>query len=84
MRWRAFWSGQLSEAEAAAIRIRVLEDPKYREEFRDALEALAFMEALADASENREILRDFRWILHERRSKRRLGLAFLSGSHFRS
>ena len=73
------WSGQLSEAEAEAIHARVREDPKYREEFHGAMEVLASMEALADDSENREILRDYRRILHERRSKRRLALGMAAG-----
>ena len=73
------WSDQMSEAEAAAIHIRVQEDPRYREEFHGAMEVLASMEALADDSENREILRDFRRILHERRSRRRLGLGIAAG-----
>ena len=73
------WSDQLSEAEAAAIHIRVQGDPKYREKFHGAMEVLAAMEALADDSENREILRDFRRILHERRSKRRLALGIAAG-----
>ena len=73
------WSGQLSEAEAEAIHARMQEDPKYREELHGAMEVLASMEALADDSENCEILRDYRRILHERRSKRRLALGMAAG-----
>ena len=73
------WSDQLSEAEAEAIHTRVQGDPKYREEFHGAMEVLAAMEALADDSENQEILRDVRRILHERRSKRRLVLGIAAG-----
>ncbi len=73
------WSDELSEAEAEAIHARVREDPRFREEFHGAMEVLASMEALADDSENREILRDFRRILHERRSKRRLALGIAAG-----
>ena len=73
------WSDELSEAEAEAIHARVQEDPRFREELHGAMEVLASMEALADDSENREILRDFRRILHERRSKRRLGLGIAAG-----
>lgn len=68
------WSGELSEAEAAAIHARAQEDPKYREELHGAMEDLASMEALADDGDNREILRDFRRVLHRGRSKRRLAL----------
>ena len=73
------WSDELSEAEAEAIHARVREDPRFREELHGAMEVLASMEALADDSENREILRDFRRILHERRSKRRLALGIAAG-----
>ena len=73
------WSDELSEAEAEAIHARVREDPRFREEFHGAMEVLASMEALADDSENREILRDFRRILHERGSKRRLALGIAAG-----
>lgn len=73
------WSDQLSEAEAAAIQIRVQGDSRYREEFYGAMEVLASMEPLVDESENREILRDCRGILHEHRSKRRLALGVAAG-----
>ena len=73
------WSDDLSEDEAEAIHARAQEDPGFREELHGAMEALASMEALADDSESREILRDFRRILHERRSKRRLGLGIAAG-----
>ena len=73
------WSDELSEAEAEAIRARVQEDPRYREEFHGAMEVLAAMEALADDKENAEILRDWRRLLDERRSKRRLALGIAAG-----
>ena len=73
------WSDRLSEPEAAAIHARAQEDPRYREELHGAMEVLASMEALAHDSENREILRDFRRVLHERRSKRRLALGIAAG-----
>ena len=73
------WSDDLSEDEAEAIHARAQEDPGFREELDGAMEVLASMEALADDSGNREILRDYRRILQERRSKRRLGLGIAAG-----
>ena len=73
------WSGQLSEAEAAAIHNRIQGDPKYREEFRGSMEVLAGMQALAGDSETREILREYRRLLYERRSKRRAALGMAAG-----
>ena len=73
------WSDQLSEAEAAAIHNRVQGDPRYREEFRGSMEVLAGMEALTGDNETRETLREYRRILHERRSKRRAALGIAAG-----
>ena len=73
------WSDQLSEAEAAAIHNRVHADPRYREELHGSMEVLAGMEALAGDSETREILRECRRLLQERRSKQRLALGIAAG-----
>lgn len=68
------WSDQLSEAEAAAIRNRVRNDPEYGEKLEDLLELLASMEGLANEREIREIVLDFRRLVRERRAKRRTAL----------
>ena len=73
------WSEQLSEAEAAAIHCRVQGEPKYREALDGSLEFLAGVEALADDSEIQEIAREYRRLLQERRTKRRLALGMAAG-----
>ncbi len=71
------WSGDFSEAEAAAMHRRAQSDPKYREELHGSMEVLAAMESLADDDECLEIVRDCRRVLREHRLKRRgaLGVA---------
>ena len=73
------WSDQLSEAEAAAIRNRVRNDPEYRQKFEDLLELVASMEGLADESEIREMVLEFRRLVRERRSRRRTALGIAAG-----
>ena len=73
------WSDQLSEAEAAAIRNRVRNDPEYRDKFEDLLELVASMEGLADESEIREMVLEFRRLVRERRSRRRSALGIAAG-----
>ena len=73
------WSDQLSEAEAAAIHSRAQNEPGYREELDGSLEFLAGVEALADDREIRGIAQDYRQILHEHRSRRRLALSLAAG-----
>ena len=73
------WSDQLSEAEAAAIRDRVRNDPEYRDRLGDLLELVASMEGLAAESEIREIVLEFRRLVRERRAKRRTALGIAAG-----
>ena len=73
------WSGQLSEAEAAAIRARAKDDPRFREEYLGALEILAAMEKLEATSEIRAIAEESRQIIELRRSKRRTALGIAAG-----
>ena len=73
------WSGQLSEAEAAAIRARAKDDPKFREEYLGSLEILAAMEELETTSEIRAIAEESRHIIELRRSKRRAALGIAAG-----
>ena len=73
------WSDRLSEAEAAAIRNRVRNDPEYREEFNGSLEVIASMEALASESEIQESFLEYRRLLQERRSKRRVVMGIAAG-----
>ena len=73
------WSDQLSEAEAAAIRNRVRNDPEYRERFEDLLELLAAMDGLAAESAIQDIVLDFRRMIQKRRSKRRTALTVAAG-----
>ena len=73
------WSGQLSEAEAAAIRARAKDDPKFREEYLRSLEILAVMQELEATSEIRAIAEESRQIIELRRSKRRTALGIAAG-----
>ena len=73
------WSDQLSEAESAAIRNRVRNDPEYREELEDLLELVASMEGLAAESDIRDIVLEFRRLVRERRAKRRTALGIAAG-----
>lgn len=73
------WSERLSEANAAAIRNRVRNDPKYREAFDGSLEVLASMEELADDDEIGEIVLEYRRLIQERRAKRSAALGVAAG-----
>ena len=73
------WSDQLSEAEAAAIHNRVQGDPKYRDEFHGLRAVFASMEGLAGDGAIEEIAREYRHLLQERRTKRRLALGMAAG-----
>ena len=73
------WSDQLSEAEAAAIRNRIRNDPKYREEFHGSLAILASMEALEGDSEIQAIVPKIRRLIEKRRSRRSMALGMAAG-----
>ena len=73
------WSDQLSEAEAAAIRNRVRNDPEYRKKLAGLLELSASMEDLAADREIRQMVLEFRRLIQERRSKRRNVLGIAAG-----
>ena len=77
--FRHLWSGQLSDAEAEAIRNRVRRDPNYREQFHGSLAILASMEALAGKDEIQEIVQDCSRIVQDIRSQRRLALGMAAG-----
>lgn len=73
------WSERLSEAEAAAIRDRVLRDPGHRENLDGSLEVIARMEGLKDDGAIREIALDYRRLLQARRSRRSVALGIAAG-----
>jgi len=73
------WSSQLSEAEAAAIRSRAKDDPKYREELLAALEAHAGMEDLADDPAIRAIADESAELSRLQRSQRRARFGIAAG-----
>ena len=73
------WSDELSEAEAAAIRTRVRNDPKYREDFHGLLAILASMEALAGDRAIQVIVPDIRQLIQKRRSRVSAGLGMAAG-----
>lgn len=73
------WSDQLSDAEAVAIRNRVRNDPKYREEFQGSLAILASMEALEGDSEIQAIVPKIRRLIEKRRSRRNVALGMAAG-----
>ena len=73
------WSDQLSEAEAAAIRTRVRNDPKYRDEFQGSLEILALMEGLEGDPAMEEIAPKIRRLMQKRKSRRNVALGMAAG-----
>ena len=73
------WSDQLSEAEAAAIRTRVRNDPKYREEFHGSLAILASMEGLEGDPAMEEIVPKIRSLMQKRRSRCTVALSMAAG-----
>ena len=73
------WSDRLSEPEAAAIRNRVMNDPKYREEFHGSLAILASMEGLEGDSEIEAIVPKIRRMIEKRRSRRNVALGMAAG-----
>ena len=73
------WSDQLSDAEVAAIHSRAQNEPGYRQELDGSLEFLAGVEALAGDREIRGIAQDYRQILQEHRSRRRLAMGLAAG-----
>lgn len=73
------WSDQLSEAEAAAIRTRVRNEPKYREEFQSSLAILAGMEGLQGDPAVEEIVPRIPLLMQKRRSRRNVALGMAAG-----
>lgn len=73
------WSGQLSEAEAAAIRTRVRNERKYREEFHRSLEILALMEGLERDPAMEEIVPRIPRLMQKRRSRRNVAVGVAAG-----
>ncbi|MDE0038676.1 MAG: FecR domain-containing protein [Gammaproteobacteria bacterium] len=73
------WSDGLSTAEAAAIRRRVRNDPKYGDELHGSLAILAAMEGLADDPAVQEVVPDIRRLIQRRRSRRSAALGMAAG-----
>ncbi|MYD96351.1 MAG: DUF4974 domain-containing protein [Gammaproteobacteria bacterium] len=73
------WSDGLSTAEAAAIRRRVRNDPKYGDDLHGSLEILAAMEGLADDPAVQEVVPDIRRLIQRRRSQRSAALGMAAG-----
>ena len=74
-----FWSEELSEAEAAVIQTRAQNDPNYREDLDGLLGIFAAMEGLAGDGAMKELAREPRRLLQERRTKRRIALGMAAG-----
>ena len=72
-------SDALSEAEAAAINNRVLRDPEYRDDLDGLLADFDAMGGLDDDAAVEAIARDYRQLLRDRRTKRRLALGMAAG-----
>lgn len=73
------WNEELSEAEAAAIHVRMRSDPKYREDLDGLLSVIASMEGLAHDRRMDAIARDYRYLLRKRRVRRRLAMGVAAG-----
>ncbi len=68
------WSGQLSKAEAAAIHSRAAADARYREQYLDALQALAGLQGLAGDGDIEAVAAETRSLGGQRARNRRAGL----------
>lgn len=73
------WSEQLTEPEAAAIHSRAADDPEYRQELDGLLAVFDSIEGLEGDSAIDEVTCNYRRLLHERRSNRRLALGIAAG-----